>query len=355
MAVKGKLEDLSVKELLLTLSRLGKCGKLTLSRPGSNGLVAFRSGKVIFTASDSVRETLGNILACEGLLTESELHAALAAQSQGAPGRPLGVVLIELGLISPDDLVRAVRLQTAKVLSELLSWTGGQFQFEPVALPPGDEVEIDVEAFLGGLGGEMARAPEPPERQQSDSAASGLAGPPGALAHEGGLAALKTLMTEIRSPAFTGEITLKVMAFAASVVGRGVLFAVRHDGVSGMAQLGLDSPDASGVERARGLKLPLADGTVFARTVKTRKTFRGELPVGPEHDYLVAQIGGARPRDVVVIPMVVCGKVVALFYGDNVPSEAPIGPTDGLELLMIQLGLALEKTAIERRVTPASK
>jgi len=36
------------------------------------------------------------------------------------------------------------------------------------------------------------------------------------------------------------------------------------------------------------------------------------------------------------VPAIVDGSVVAMLYGDNIPSEAPIGPVSGLEAAMIE-------------------
>ena len=55
------------------------------------------------------------------------------------------------------------------------------------------------------------------------------------------------------------------------------------------------------------------------------------LPLSFWDDFLVAQLGGGRPREIVVVPAVAGGDVVAVLYGDNFPGDAPIGPLAGLE------------------------
>jgi uncharacterized protein YhaN len=52
------------------------------------------------------RRQLGRILVEKGVLSEFQLHHALAFQR--LDGRPLGEILLELGLISPADLERAL-------------------------------------------------------------------------------------------------------------------------------------------------------------------------------------------------------------------------------------------------------
>ena len=61
MAFVGRLE-LSVADILRTLSLGRKTGKLRLSRMGNTGEIVFKNGKVFYAASASPRNTLGQIL-----------------------------------------------------------------------------------------------------------------------------------------------------------------------------------------------------------------------------------------------------------------------------------------------------
>lgn len=52
----------------------------------------------------------------------------------------------------------------------------------------------------------------------------------------------------------------------------------------------------------------------------------------------------------VAIPIVVDGMIAAVFYGDNVPEGEPIGSIRGLELLMIEAGLAMERRFLQAKL-----
>ena len=78
--------------------------------------------------------------------------------------------------------------------------------------------------------------------------------------------------------------------------------------------------------------------------------YRGRLTKTTWNNHLVQQLGGRVPREVIAAPIVVSGKTVAVVYGDNLPEETAIGPIDGLELLMIEAGLLLEKHHLEQRL-----
>lgn len=56
------------------------------------------------------------------------------------------------------------------------------------------------------------------------------------------------------------------------------------------------------------------------------------------------------PNEVVAIPIVVDGMIAAVFYGDNVPGGEPIGSIRGIELLMIEAGLAMERRFLQAKL-----
>jgi hypothetical protein len=54
------------------------------------------------------------------------------------------------------------------------------------------------------------------------------------------------------------------------------------------------------------------------------------------------QIGGNKPHEAVVIPIIVAGKVVGIFYGDDAGSGRPLGNVEQIEALITQTFSAIE-------------
>ena len=389
MGLVGRLEDLALPDIFQILSLSKKTGKLTITRREGTGVIVFKNGQIIYAASDSVRDTLGNILVCQKLITESTLMAALEAQHRSPDGKRLGAILVEMGYLTKETLEKVIRQQIEKVIYEFLTWKSGFFKFELMDVPDGDEVEVDAKDFLlkAGLSAEylvleglrkldelererkLARdqaevqgcrgaeviSPAPLLLRSSVSSLSSPVSSPAQKAPQPSpgkqtLSTLKAVLSEIRSPSFTGEITLTIMRYAAEIVNRGVLFVLRKDGIAGMGQFGIDLRGASADERVRNIKIPLDQPSVLAEVIETRQTSRGKLQKTFWNDYLVEQLGGSVPEEVVAVPMIVSGTVVVIFYGDNLPKDQPIGEIDGLELLMIQAGLAMEKSLLEMKI-----
>ena len=53
---------------------------------------------------------------------------------------------------------------------------------------------------------------------------------------------------------------------------------------------------------------------------------------------------------VVAAPLVVGGRVLLVFYGDNLPDNDPIGPVDELEIVMVHAALAMEKLLLAEKI-----
>jgi hypothetical protein len=370
MSLSGKLEELPLPHLLQIISNNRVTGKLSLTRRDGHGLVVFRDGKIIYAATNSARETFGNILLLRKEISASVLEEALERQGRSAVERRLGSILLEMGAIEEEVLHRVMIEQVEKVLHELFAWTSGFVKFEVLDIPERGEVAVDAADFLVAEGLPTERlVVEVMNRIQEDrgdhlestlsallddtadggAAAGSPIGDPADVDPDR-LPTLKSLMTEIRSPAFTGEVTLGILRFAAHLVRRGVLFLHASGLVSGMGQFGIEAAGGSADDRVRKIRVPAEEPSVFLDVIERQETYRGPLERRYWNVELSRALGGGFPTEVVAVPMVVGGRVALIFYGDDLPDGGPLPRVEELELLMIQAGLAIEKAALEQRL-----
>jgi len=169
------------------------------------------------------------------------------------------------------------------------------------------------------------------------------------------LAELRSMMTEIqrRPSATTSEIALLTLRYATRILNRGVLVGVSQRGITGLGQFGVgrsndDTPNVT--NRIRHIHIPTDEPSVFRDVIETKTTYHGRLEQCPWNNYLVDQLGGVVPPEVVVTPVIVDGKVAVLMYGDNLPGGHPITSIHGLELLSIEAGLAIEKNILKEKL-----
>lgn len=348
MSLVGRLEDIELPELIQFLANNRKTGRLTLSRRDGHGVVLMRLGRILYAASNSVRETLGNLLVCRGLVTETTLMEALEHQHWGREGKRLGEILLEMGKLDEAALEDVMKDQTRAVIQELFGWTAGFFKFESLDIPDRGDVEVDARDFLlmKGVNTDEVLL-EAARRLDESREVLGVDPPsllPGATEEPRPAPAENLGLADIRAPALRGETTLSLMRSAAQVVSRGLLLAVRADEAQGVGQFGIP---ADGAERVR---LRLDTPSVLADAVQRKEPYLGPLDGATGNEILVERLGGARPTTVLVVPMVVAGSVAMLFYGDNAADGRPIGTTEELIRLILEASLAMEKTALEERM-----
>jgi hypothetical protein len=349
MTLAGRIEEHELSGLLQTLAVNRSTGRLTLTRRDGHAVLVFRHGKIIYAAAHAARETFGSILLLKGLITEADLAAALERQNAAKVPVRLGRVLVEMGKVEEKALREIMKEQTREVLKELLSWKTGFFKFEPLDISTEGEVEVDVRDFVvpeGFSAQEVLRLPPTVAAVlDGDMPASSRLTPPRGTPR----ISLAAIASEAPFLPFTAEITLRLMRYAAQILNRGVLFLVRPDEVRGMGHFGINFPGRFAAEVVRDTAIPLGEPSVFRDVIEGRATYRGPLKPTPWNHHLVDRLGGTRPVEVVVVPMVVGGAVRVVFYGDNLPDGREVGPLDALEYAVTEAALAMERTVVASR------
>jgi hypothetical protein len=335
VSLAGRLEEIELAELLHFLALNNRTGKVTLSRRAAHGLVVVRLGRIVYAASSSVRETFGNILVCRGLVTPEVLAEALERQHAAADGRRLGALLVESGAIDEGQLQEALKQQTGLVVQELCRWRSGYFKFEVTPVASSGDIGVDAEELVvtGGVATEQvlleamtrideaAPAPEPPSTPRAIASAP-------------------------LAPALRGEVTLGLLRRAAPIVGRGGLLVLRGDEAHGAGQLGLGGDDPEGL--ARSVRLPLGEPSVVAQAVEQRESWRGAVPAGAANDRLLELLGGPRPGEALVVPMILREGAGLVFYGDDLGAPGRLGAIDDREWALLEAGLAMERDLLEQ-------
>ena len=362
MTFVGKLDKFKLPDLMQIISANNKSGRLNLTRRDSQGVIVFRSGKIIYAASSAARETLGSLLLCQQLIDEEGLAQALEAQHQATDEKRLGTILVETGQLSEETLREVIARQIEEVVTEFMQWQGGFFKFDLLRLPDHGEIEVDAKEFVhrDGLSAQqvlmdIATRLDELDRAAGETEAQTGAAPGGEPASEApapgspGLGSLKSIMSAIRSPEFTGEATGQILAFARQSLTRGALFVVRRDGLRAMSIFG-SADQGDDKATARRLSLPLDQPSVVAEVVDRKEGYRGPLEDNETNRALLDALGGGPPAEVVAIPLVVNDSTLLVLYGDNGPGGEPIEEFAQLELLMLQAGLAMERNLLRKRL-----
>jgi len=125
--VEGDLTTTPLPALLHNLYTLQATGLLHLERGERRKIVYVKDGYPIFVRSNLIRECLGKMLVLDGLISQAQCDDSL--QKVKESGRLQGTVLIEMGLLTPEQLHRFLSRQVTEKLLEAFGWTDGSFRF----------------------------------------------------------------------------------------------------------------------------------------------------------------------------------------------------------------------------------
>jgi hypothetical protein len=138
MAVEGTLDLFKLPEILQLVSQQKKTGILTVQGQQDIVAISFLNGRIV--AADALNTTLeeglSQILLKEGMISAPDLARA-ASEHQASGGRLIDL-LVERRFVERSQLLEALRLQTYRLLEQLLSWSQGDFKFYS-----GDEVSYE--------------------------------------------------------------------------------------------------------------------------------------------------------------------------------------------------------------------
>lgn len=127
MALRGSLEEMSFGELLGWISMAGRTGTLVVREGKAEKLFTFEKKRLIAATSNLEWERLGSILVRKRLADPPRLKEALA--SSGKRGVRLGKALVDLGVLSGEELYYLLILQADTVVFDMFFWETGRFVF----------------------------------------------------------------------------------------------------------------------------------------------------------------------------------------------------------------------------------
>ena len=147
----GSLADRGVAGLIFDLADTELTGTLSLAHGKVKKDLYIRNGKVVAADSNLRQEALGTLLCAKGVIDDGQLTYLLAETK--ARRHKMGAVLIELGWLTPEEVLQALAAQARKRITDCLRWNKGTYAFNP-----GDDfgdriIEHDLDAssavFLG--------------------------------------------------------------------------------------------------------------------------------------------------------------------------------------------------------------
>lgn len=132
LSPKGPLQEVGFIKLLLDSMEAKRTGMVRIESGQIIKVVYMQQGSVAFASSNEKTDRLTEVLKRAGKLTPEQIEHA---QARLRPNVSLGKTLVELGYISPRDLLSGARMQVESILQQLLFWNQGNYQIIDGPLP----------------------------------------------------------------------------------------------------------------------------------------------------------------------------------------------------------------------------
>jgi CheY-like chemotaxis protein len=249
-----------------------------------------------------------------------ELVETLIAEENGFP------VMLMVEALTPESRKRAKRLGIRKVA------------FKPtLTKPDAHEYASDLQAFASVVIQELISLVE----LTLPGTASGAKSP--SLDQDVMFDFLKTMTDQLARP--SGGIVRNMLRMATRHAERALVFLVKGSRASGLAGVRRGQATKIVTDQTRSLAFELQEIRPFAEVVYSRGPVHADHDLGP-----IDIFEQGKANDYVLLPVLHNHEVLAILFCDNVNTGAPLPNLAGLELFLVQTGIALENASLHRRL-----
>ncbi len=140
MSFSGDLEYLSIVDVIQLLHSTRKTGTLRVNGRKGEISLTFADGYINGASHYDSGTRTGTILVEAGVISRDELDRALVIQAQAGPNRhPLIATLLENGMVDKEAAYHGLETLIELTIVEILTWKKGNFSLDPDTLNTCDE------------------------------------------------------------------------------------------------------------------------------------------------------------------------------------------------------------------------
>lgn len=144
MALRGNLRDFTVTQLLNLINLAGKTGTLVVDGASEQAYVSFREGKLAYARIGREDGSLALVLHKANKINVNQ-YRAIADRAGQMTDKELGLLLINAGYVTQDDILLNLQSYFTDVVRRLFTWVEGVFRFENEMLPPDDRINVRLD------------------------------------------------------------------------------------------------------------------------------------------------------------------------------------------------------------------
>lgn len=127
ISLTGNIKDVGLPKLLVYLNRNRKTGTLTVKTPFFAKKIYLHKGDAVFASSTDEDDRLGETLMKMGKITLDQYDRSVEILQK--TGKRQGDILVELGYLTPQDIIWGVKYQVKDIIYSLFQLREAEYEF----------------------------------------------------------------------------------------------------------------------------------------------------------------------------------------------------------------------------------
>lgn len=140
--IEKELKNFNFPKILIDLHKNRKTGTLTVDTGEVVKKVFLDKGKAVFASSSDEDDRLGETLIKLGKITIDQYEKSVELLKE--TGKRQGTILVELGYLSPKDLVLGVKSQVREIIYSLFDVEYAEYEFDEGQLPKREVITLQM-------------------------------------------------------------------------------------------------------------------------------------------------------------------------------------------------------------------
>jgi len=142
LVLEGNISDINLATFLMSLYKDKETGILVFDNGTYPKALYIKEGNVVFATSKSTDDRLGESLLRNGKISVKDY---LATSRQIRPGRRMGEILVDAGILTPEEMVQGVRNQLFEIIDSIFAHATGHYRLELDDFSTEDLITLSIE------------------------------------------------------------------------------------------------------------------------------------------------------------------------------------------------------------------
>ncbi|MEC4685802.1 MAG: DUF4388 domain-containing protein [Nitrospirota bacterium] len=142
--LRGSLKDFRLPDVLKGLQKTTSTGTLEIHNDSIQKKIYIKNGDLIFASSNQAQESLAKALLTAGKLTIDQYKKTVEISE--LTGKNQSIILTELGYLSPQEFVWALKNQVEMIILSSFNVTDADFEFQEGPLDANESIPLRINA-----------------------------------------------------------------------------------------------------------------------------------------------------------------------------------------------------------------